>query len=192
MIINLVNKNKTLPLCPQLKLKPIKPMKKIYVTISLLLYAGIIMAQSITPFVIASTGNFSTAANFTLSSTLGEVMVKTETGTNNILTQGFHQPGGVGTSIQQIDEGGTSIVVYPNPATDHLTVKISSDQYDRFNIELIDLPGQEIFVRYEEDQYSTNNIYTINTSALAQGIYMLHITSYNNEFVRTIKFKIIK
>ena len=171
-------------------------LKKIYTTISLLLISGgIIMAQSITPFVIASTGNFSTAANFTLSSTLGEVMVKTETGTNNILTQGFQQPASPVTSVQQINQDGTLITVYPNPAIDYLTVEISSDKYDRFDIELFDLPGQEIFVRYEEDQYSTTNIYTINTSALAPGIYLLRITSYNlptgqagNKFQKVIKF----
>ena len=174
-------------------------MLKIYTTIPLLLCASIIIAQSITPFVIASTGSFYTSANFTLSSTLGEVMVTTATGPNNILTQGFHQPGSMGTYVQQIDEGGTSITVYPNPATDHLTVEISSDKYDRFDIEIFDLLGQKIFVRYEEDQYSNTNIYTINTSALAEGIYLLRITSSNlstrqagNEFQKVIKINKLK
>ena len=169
--------------------------KKYSLTVISILFYACSMAQSITPFVIASTGNFSTAANFTLSSTLGEVMVTTETGANNILTQGFQQPAIPVTSVQQIDQDGTLITVYPNPAIDHLTVEISSDKYDRFDIELFDLPGQEIFVKYEEDQYSTTNIYTINTSALAPSIYLLRITSYNlptgqagNEFQKVIKF----
>jgi len=174
-------------------------LKIIYTTIPLLLCAGIIMAQSITPFVIASTGGFYTSSNFSLSSTLGEVIITTATGTNNILTQGFQQPSNMGTSIQQIDEGETSITVYPNPATDYLTVEISSDKYDRFDIELFDLLGQKLFVRYEEDQYSTTNIYTINTSALAEGIYLLRLTSSNlptgqagNKFQKTIKISKLK
>lgn len=125
-------------------------------------------------------------------------MVKTETGAGNILTQGFQQPGSTWTYVQQIEKEGISITVYPNPATDFLTVEISqgksgfakasSDKYDGFDIIILDLIGREIAVRHTEDKNSDIFIYTINTSDLSGGIYMLKITSFNSDFQNVIKF----
>src|SRR3990172_6014923 len=123
-------------------------MKKIYqkysLTIVSMLFCVCSMAQSITPFVISSTGNFSSSANVSLSSTAGELMVKTETGANNIITQGFQQPGNAVTYVQEIDKGKISITVYPNPATDYLTVEISSDMNAGFALEILDLIGKKM------------------------------------------------
>lgn len=50
-------------------------------------------AQSIEREVVASSGDYFENANFSLSWTIGEIATETYTGIDNILTQGFQQPG---------------------------------------------------------------------------------------------------
>lgn len=52
---------------------------------------------SLTPVLIGSTGNFSSAGNVMLSASTGEPMVPTATSPSLILTQGFQQPSANGT-----------------------------------------------------------------------------------------------
>ncbi len=49
-------------------------------------------AQSITPFVIASTGGFGSNGNMSVSWTIGEPIIPTISNSVNFITQGFHQP----------------------------------------------------------------------------------------------------
>jgi gliding motility-associated-like protein len=52
---------------------------------------------SITPVLVGSTGNFSSAGGFMISSSTGEPMVPTASSGNYIITQGFQQPSPNGT-----------------------------------------------------------------------------------------------
>ncbi|MCF8403897.1 MAG: hypothetical protein K9H58_08130 [Bacteroidales bacterium] len=69
-------------------------MKTFFLTIlTILIGAGFLMAQSIERNVIASSGDYFEGANISLSWTLGEIATETYTVADNILTQGFQQPG---------------------------------------------------------------------------------------------------
>lgn len=57
-----------------------------------LLLAAVVSAQSLSPSVIASAGGSYASNQFSLDYTLGETFITTLTASNNILTQGFHQP----------------------------------------------------------------------------------------------------
>ena len=67
-------------------------MKKIFQILIMVLLPGLIVAQSLSPVVIASSGNYYQGANASLSWTLGEVATETYTSGNVILSQGFQQP----------------------------------------------------------------------------------------------------
>jgi len=56
-------------------------------------------AQSLSPTVMATSGDYYSGANVTLSWTLGELATETLYGGNNILTQGFQQPGESGLKL---------------------------------------------------------------------------------------------
>ncbi len=66
------------------------------IPLSSLLFNTALSAQvtvgSITPVLIGSTGNFSSAGGYMLSSSTGEPMVPTTSSGNYIITQGFQQP----------------------------------------------------------------------------------------------------
>ena len=66
-------------------------MKKILLTITAVAFATFSFSQQLSRYVVASGGNYSSSAGISLSSTVGEPMVNTLTGTGFILTQGFQQ-----------------------------------------------------------------------------------------------------
>lgn len=90
---------------PQL---PKRTKMKYFSTLFLiLLFPVIITAQSLTPQVISSAGDFYQGSNVSLSWTLGEIATETYDNGNIVLTQGFQQPFGI--SIQGID---LAVLVY--------------------------------------------------------------------------------
>ncbi|MCF8459076.1 MAG: T9SS type A sorting domain-containing protein, partial [Bacteroidales bacterium] len=76
-----------------------------------------------------------------------------------------------------IAELGNSIIVYPNPAREQISVDASGIGKTVYS-SILDLNGREIMA--SESQQSAS-IYTLDISNLAQGTYILKL--YNNEFV---------
>ncbi|MCB0792095.1 MAG: hemagglutinin protein [Flavobacteriales bacterium] len=66
-------------------------MIRLLPSLALLISAGILNAQSLSPTVIAAAGGSGTTGGVTLDWTVGEVAVATLDNGTNILTQGFHQ-----------------------------------------------------------------------------------------------------
>ncbi len=72
--------------------------------------------------------------------------------------------------------GEGSIIVYPNPAQNELTVEINSKKSTKQNIALIDISGRIVY----QEQLNIpqgNSIHKINLSDFASGIYSLHVGS---------------
>lgn len=67
-------------------------MKRILHAITYLLIPAFLCAQSVSPEVISSSGDYFEGSNGSLSWTLGEIATETFSNGNNILTQGFQQP----------------------------------------------------------------------------------------------------
>lgn len=67
-------------------------MKKIIFSLIIILIPFFITAQSVSPEVISSSGDYYEGANGSLSWTLGEIATETFSSGNVILTQGFQQP----------------------------------------------------------------------------------------------------
>ena len=91
--------------------------------------------QSLSPSVVTSSGDVFKNSDGTLEWTLGEIM--TETYHNDIfLTQGFQQS-------FKTPETGTGIWVYPNPAPDHINLRMfeSGD----YLIDFYNIRGQKVF-----------------------------------------------
>ena len=88
---------------------------------SLLLFIALavrysLLAQSLSPFVISSSGNYSQGGNISLSSTTGEsTLISTFSSGSSILTQGFQQPNDASVGVSS-PENPISIIWYPNPA----------------------------------------------------------------------------
>jgi len=68
------------------------------------------------------------------------------------------------------------ISIYPNPATDNLTIVTNSNE--EYRLDIINLIGQTIYTSY------INKKAVINTSAFAKGVYILKLSSDKETVVR--------
>ena len=87
---------------------------------------------------------------------------------------------------QVSSSAGLKAQVYPNPATDKITVSFNASKRTAYHLVMTDVIGQRVL---NTDGSTTEgiNIVELNLSTLAKGIYMLSIMSNGNtEQVRVI------
>ena len=152
-----------------------------------------IYSQSISPEVNATSGDYYTGANATLSWTIGEGITETFSGTNSILTQGFQQSQYSITSIEELDDNKYQISVYPNPATDLINISIYPVKSLLFNgvqsvdksslkVELIDIQGKRLYYQ----NINSNNI-TLDLKQFPGSIYFLKVYTTGSKLLRSYK-----
>ncbi len=73
--------------------------------------------------------------------------------------------------------------VYPNPATDKVTVDLTAFEMDMVSITVVNAIGQTVFT--ESEPTVKSNLFTLNTAGWARGVYFLTVNS--NEVVITRK-----
>lgn len=147
----------------------------------LLLGIGSLHAQDATS---ASGGN-ATGVGGTYSYMVGQLVYTTNTGINGSVAQGVLQPYEISTVLGvDMDEINLELIVYPNPTTNYLTLKIDDSKYSTINFQLIDMQGKLL----RKGKMITNST-TIKIEDLPQSTYFLNVTD-NNKIVKT--FKIIK
>ncbi len=73
------------------------------------------------------------------------------------------------------------IKIFPNPISDFISISTSQSIQ---NIEICDINGQKVFS--ENLQAVTDNLYSINTSKLSQGIYLLKVVLEKQVIVKKI------
>lgn len=139
-------------------------------------------AQTTTPVVVASSGDYFVGTDATLSWTLGEIMTETYDGSNNQLTQGFQQPLRVTSGLEEVSSQ-LNVNVYPNPTQANLTLEIP-DNTDEISIEIYDAAGKLVV----QQIYSGVGPQTINFEELSNGLYIMRLKDDNN-ILETIKIQ---
>lgn len=130
-------------------------------------------AQSITPDVVASSGNHFSNGSVQLSWTLGEPTTDTYTGGNTILTQGFHQPNLLITALEEDVPQLMDIALYPNPTAHQITLHVSEHE-GALQTRLFDMHGKLLLdEQMEQDALSR----TFDLSQLPSAHYVLHVRS---------------
>ncbi|MFA6923904.1 MAG: T9SS type A sorting domain-containing protein [Bacteroidales bacterium] len=155
-------------------------MKKLFFIIGILA-CGYAYSQSVSPEVIASSGEYFIGTNATLSWTLGEPVTETFTGTNNILTQGFQQKYDIAT-IQEENKNTYQISVFPNPTKDVLNVIINLGLDNKYTTQLFDMQGKLLV-----SNSFTGNSESINMNPFTSGNYLLRINNSKGEIIKTLK-----
>lgn len=127
-----------------------------------------------------------TNGTVTLSQTVGEVMVMTLGDSYYLLTQGFQQP--IRKGGENIDSS-KGVKVYPNPASEFVTVEIIGDDPRTFRIEFLDLTGR-IFISAKKS-FGHDYLYReqYNVKELVSGFYMVRIMSDDGLFYRTFRIQ---
>jgi len=140
-------------------------------------------AQTITHSVVASAGANHTNAEtgYSVSWTLGEPVIGTLVSNDNTITlhQGFQQGSLLIVSINSV-EFTSEIMVYPNPATSYVNIKVDGSSSGSLNLEIIDIHGR---LRATRQGITNEDVVTINTDNLNPGVYMLRFFSED----RTVK-----
>jgi hypothetical protein len=140
-------------------------------------------AQSVSPEVVATSGDYFTGSAATLSWTLGEVATDTYFGTSNQLTQGFQQPRA---SVMGVEDLAPEITmtVYPNPTAAEVNLTIPENE-EVLGLSLIDVNGNVFFT----STYAGNSTQKIDLGSYADGLYLLQVTSPTNGLIKTLKIQ---
>ncbi len=134
--------------------------------------------------VVASGGN-ATGSGGTASYSIGQVVYTTASGSGGSSNQGVQIPFEIVTlSGQEFTQISLEMLVYPNPTTSFVNLKVENFDFQDLNYQLIDLNGRLIFTKK-----ITNPETTIQLENLPNAIYILNVNNKN----KSIKiFKIIK
>lgn len=146
-------------------------------------------AQSIAPQSVNSGGTKMTQPNSSLTFTVGELVVLSQTDSDgNSLGGGFTAGATLTTvSIQETDAAILDVKVYPNPTTELVNIQINHSTIDQVVVTISDLQGKEV---YSGKYAGISNVIGINTASYATGNYLLTLKNVNNQVLGT--YKIIK
>ena len=153
-----------------------------------LLIPFIISAQSVSPEVISSSGDYFEGPNASLSWTLGEIATETYTAGNVILTQGFQQPFTLGTSINLNTTVDWNIKAYPNPVEDELKIQFDLNQTDNFWIEVQDVTGRTMDIKQYNDIHS-GDIIQVDMTHYQYGVYFFKIFTPDKKQMRVLSIR---
>lgn len=137
-----------------------------------------IFAQSAERQVIASTGGTASASNVQISYTVGETVTATGSASNIIITQGFQQSDMEVVGVEELDNG-LSVNVYPNPATDNVTIDIETTSMLNLNATVYDMLGQRTGVSLSNVNVNGRIRKNLDLSNLASGQYLISFTDEN-------------
>ena len=153
-------------------------MKKIMLFLIALAAHYSLFSQTLSPFVISSSGNYSLVGDTSLSSTTGEsTMIQTFSSGSNILTQGFQQPNDLSVGIVG-PENYFAILWYPNPSAGLLSLESDFPWAGRFSYRIIDAIGRVVYqaeAKVDRGRYKQ----IISLYSLADGLYHVETTLEN-------------
>lgn len=159
---------------------------KLKLITAVMLYFAMTMVLSAQEALTASGGKAS-GDEGSVSYTIGQLVYSTITGTDhNSITQGVQQPFEISvvSSIEEAIGINLEIVVYPNPATDYLILKINNVTGIKYEASLYSINGMLL-----KNKKIIDNETQVSMQDLVPGIYFLRVTDNEKE----IKvFKIIK
>jgi hypothetical protein len=156
-----------------------KKTLKILIAFCLFGYGALRAQEIITP-----SGDYFSNSNGSLSSTIGEPINETLTGSENVITQGFQQSKLTITSVNELPNLDYTITAFPNPAKEHVKIKCDSQKNENLSYELYDNSGK-LLQKKQFDGSETE----ISFSNLKPSDYYIKIDSGQKE-VKV--FKIVK
>jgi hypothetical protein len=135
---------------------------------------------------ISASGGNASGSGGSVSYTIGQVVYNTYTGTNGSAAQGVQQPFEISvvTGIEEALDISLEIMVYPNPATDFIKLKIKNYDVQNLRYMLYNINGSLL-----QDNKIVGNETNIVMSNYMSATYFLKVTD-NNKVIKT--FKIIK
>ncbi len=91
------------------------------------------------------------------------------------------------TSIVYLDDKGTSIILYPNPANNMVNIWVQDGEGLTYEVFMMDLQGKLV----AKHQAVGEQVLSIDTKDVPQGAYLVRVVSYENE-VKVLKLILAK
>lgn len=130
------------------------------------------VSQTISPWVVSAAGGSAQSGNYRMVWTLGEPTVGTLRRDDFILTQGFHQPNFIVTSVKYHFPETLQIQVFPNPTSAAFTLKITAPEIQELLLTLFSIEGKKLWTKQVNAQ---NLLETYDLRYQPPGLYALHI-----------------
>lgn len=163
----------------------VNSLKKIFICFSLLICIKS-KGQSLSPFVIAATGNFYSNTQGSLSFTVGEMTLVNNFNTSSIiLLQGFQQPlPNIITSLNSVGIPGVNINFCPNPSNGLITLALKSPFILDVRLNVFDILGRQV----KSDllrQISGTQFFNYNWQNLQSGLYLVELVITSPNYTRS-------
>lgn len=152
-----------------------------------IVYGNNIFSQHLSHQVLVPLAGIATDNKISYSQTVGETAVEVVGCVRYVFTQGFQQPGIKFTP--EIPPPGTGVSVYPNPATDQITIELFGDLARTFRIEIINITGNIVLSFKREFFCSYWHFEQQNISNLIRGFYLVRIISDDRMINRTFRIE---
>lgn len=149
-------------------------MKKQLLTLAAMALFGAIKAQTVMPEVLSSSGGSGQTAQVSLAWTIGEPVTATVSNGTSTLTQGFQQPTLLIATAQNEQNDLLSLLVYPNPTADFVTLKLDQSNQTPYNYSVFDNAGKLV----NQGKASAANP-NISFQGLASGQYTICVLNSN-------------
>lgn len=168
-------------------------MKKVLLSLTLVLTAHLVLAQKVISSAIGSGGTTTTVDGKYYSQIIGQQSAVTGTSTNGgvVVRQGFKQPSllersiaasGIKLNVQE--ENPIIYTTYPNPFVDKLTIGFSVPSTKPTFVAIYDQLGSVIYQHTYEAPIK--EIVFTDFSGIRVGKYVLHVISSGKPFATTI------
>jgi hypothetical protein len=166
-------------------------MRKTILSFIACLSFGLLMSQTvqISPQVFAAAGGAYDGPQFELSYTIGELSaVSTISNAGTTLTQGFHQTDKftVIILVESLDDI-LGAELYPNPANEQASLKITSAFSAKLLIDIYDAGGKKTQETQNINHVPGAQQYLFDTSGLAAGSYMVRIYTADGNISKTLR-----
>lgn len=158
-------------------------MKHKKIKLSVLLLGIGITAQA--QQAITATGGDASGSGGTVAYSVGQIVYTKNTDTSGTISQGVQHPYEIITLGIKETELNISLLVFPNPTADNLTLKIRDYNNEKLSYQLFDMQGKLLNIGPISAQQTQ-----INTASLSPATYFIYVVNQENKNVQS--FKIIK
>ena len=164
-------------------------MKNTFLLLAATVMCMLSHAQSLAPQSVNSGATNMSQSNGSLSFTVGEVVLLTQTdAAGNSLSSGFTSGATLSTvAVQEADARVLDVRVYPNPTSELVNIQLNHTTLEQVRVVVTDLQGKEV---YSGTYAGITNVIGINTGAYSTGTYLLSLQSMKGQVLGT--YKIVK
>jgi len=141
-------------------------------------------SQTVTPVVLSNQGGFSVLSGGSISWSIGEPVSESYVNGTKLTTMGFHQPELDFVTLIKEQGSDASVLVFPNPVRDLLTINFSGLKEGNYSLELIDNLGKLIYKSETAISEKTQTV-QLKINEVAAGNYFLRVD--NKDFSKTVK-----